>query len=182
MTSDHYDPGSPEQEPAAGEADISRAAAADPEDVDVLFLAGKRPPGEGQWLLVTEADGLPGSVFSAYVLPPGGRQGRGGDVLIRLARPASVTAEAGAVDVSVWVVIAGRLVPVAAWANTDAVEWPEGIRQTAAFAMGIVIELEEHGADLHPRDRVDLDAAAATATPGIPPRLTSGLPSAPPGC
>ena len=41
--------------------------------------------------------------------------------------------------------------------------------------MGILTELEEHaGADLGARDRVDLDTAAATATPGIPARLTFG--------
>jgi hypothetical protein len=139
-------------------------------------------PGSGQWLLVTEASGLPGSVFSAYVLPPGGWQGRGGDVLIRLTPSVRTGLEPEAVDVSAWAVLSGRLVPVAAWDRLDAEGWPERIRQTAAFAMGIVTELEEHGADLRPRDRVDLDAAAATATPGIPPRLTFGLPSAQPGC
>lgn len=182
MTSDPYDPGSPEQEPAAGEAGVPRAAAADPEDVDVLFLAGTRPPGEGLWLLVTEAGGPPGSVFSAYVLPSGGRQGRGGDVLIRLTPSVRTGLEPEAVDVSAWAVLSGRMVPVAAWDRLHAEGWPERIRQTAAFVMGIVTELEEHGADLHPRDRVDLDAAAATAAPGIPPLLTFGLPSTPPGC
>ena len=41
--------------------------------------------------------------------------------------------------------------------------------------MGILTELEEHdGADLGARDSIDLDAAMATATPGIPARLTFG--------
>jgi hypothetical protein len=150
-------------------------------------LEHPRPPGEGQWLLVTEAGGLPGSVFSAYVLPPGGGHGRGWDVLIRLARSARTALEPETVSVSVWAVIAGRLVPVAAWDRLDAEGWPEPgssgpgltaawhhdamrIRQTAAFAMGIVTELEAHGADLRPRSPVDLDAAAATAAPGIWPR------------
>ncbi len=154
------------------------AAGPDPEDVDVdvLFLAGQRPAEDGEWLLITEVDGLPGSVFSAYVLPPGGWHARGGDVLVRLTRPAVAGGlELDTVDVSMWVVISRRLIPVAAWHRQDLDGWPERIRQTAAFAMGILTELEDHdGADLGARDRVDLDAAAAVATPGIPARLTFG--------
>ena len=148
----------------------------DPEDVDVLFLAGQRPAEEGEWLLITEVDGLPGSVFSACILPPRGRHGRGGDVLVRLARAVTTPGlEPETIEVSVWAVISGRLVPVAAWDRQDSDGWPERIRQTAAFAMGILTELEEHdGADLGARDSIDLDAATATATPGIPARLTFG--------
>jgi hypothetical protein len=149
----------------------------DPQDVDVLYLAGQRPAPGGEWLLVTEADGLPGSVFSACVLPDDGRVGRGGDVLVRLV-PAGQRSglEPETIDVSVWVVIASRLVPVAAWDRHDPDGWPERIRPTAAFAMGIMTALEEHGADLGARDRVGLDAAAGTATPGVPPGLASGPP------
>ena len=150
----------------------------DPEDVDVLFLAGQRPAEEAEWLLITEVDGLPGSVFSAWVLPAGDRHGRGGDVLVRLT-PGARTGdlEPETIDVSAWAVISRRLVPVAAWDRQDLDGWPERIRQTVAFAMGILTELEEHdGADLGARDRVDLDTAAATATPGIPARLTFGPP------
>jgi len=153
----------------------------DPEDVDVLFLAGQRPAEDGEWLLITEVDGLPGSAFSAWVLPPGGRHGRGGDVLVRLT-PGTRTGDLvpDTIDVSAWAVISRRLVPVAAWPRQDLDGWPERIRPTVAFAMGILTELEDHdGADLGARDRVDLDAAVATATPGIPARLTFGTAAGP---
>jgi len=158
-----------------------REPAGDPQDADLLSLAGQLPPGGGLWLLVTEVGGLPGSVFSAYVLPADGRVGRGGDVLIRLA-PAATTGPASAgAGVSVWAVISGRLVPVAAWDRLGLEGWPEQVRETAAFAMDIVTELEEHGADLRARDRVGLDDAAATAAAGIPSGLTRGAPGAGPG-
>jgi hypothetical protein len=147
----------------------------DPEDVDVMLLAGQRPPAEGQWLLVAEADRLPGSVFSAYVLPPDGRHGRGGDVLIRLTQ-ATGTDGHDAIGVSIWAVISGRLVPVACWDLLDPDEWPEGIRQTAAFTLDMLTELEEHGADLRPRSRIDLDSAAVAVTPGIACRITTDPP------
>ena len=154
----------------------------DPEDVDVLILAGQRPAEDAEWLLITEVDGPPGSVFSAWVLPADGRQARGGDVLVRLA-PGTRTGdlESETIDVSAWAIISHRLVPVAAWDRQDLDGWPERIRQTVAFAMGILTELEEHGgADLGARDRVDLDTAAATTTPGIPARLTFGATADPP--
>lgn len=152
------------------------AGPADPEDVDVLLLAGQQPPAEGQWLLVTEAGGLPRSVFSAYALPAGGRHGRGGDVLLRLTRATGTDGEPETAGVSVWAVISGRLVPVAVWDRLGPDEWPERIRQTAAFAMDVLAELEEHGADLRARARIDLDAAVVAATPGIPSRITFGPP------
>ncbi len=40
--------------------------------------------------------------------------------------------------------------------------------------MGILTELEEHGADLAARHQVDLDNAATTATAGIPANVTFG--------
>ena len=40
--------------------------------------------------------------------------------------------------------------------------------------MGMLTELEEHGADLAAGRRVDLDDAAVTATAGIPADVTSG--------
>ena len=45
---------------------------------------------------------------------------------------------------------------------------------TVAFAMGILTELEEHGADLAARPQVGLDDAVITATAGIPAALTFG--------
>ena len=43
------------------------------DDVDVLYLAGQRPADDGEWLLITAVDGLPGAEFTARVLPDGGR-------------------------------------------------------------------------------------------------------------
>jgi hypothetical protein len=149
----------------------------EPEDVDVLYLAGQRPAPEGEWLLITEVDGAPGATFSAWVLPPGGRHAHGGDVVIRLAP--GTGGEPDTVEVSVWVVIRSLLIPVAAWSREDPDGWPERIRPAAAFAMGILTELEEHpGAYIGAGDQVSLDAAAARAVPGIPLHMTAGPPAA----
>jgi hypothetical protein len=150
----------------------------DPEEVDVLSLAGRLPAAEAEWLLITEAGGLPGTVISAWLLPAGQRQGRGGDVLVRLA-PGSGHADRGpvTVDVSAWVVISGRLVPVATWDQQEPGAWPERIRPTVVFALDVLTELEDHqGADLGAGNRVELDTAAAKPMPGIPAGLTFGPP------
>jgi hypothetical protein len=143
-------------------------------DVDVLYLAGQRPAAGGEWLLITAVGGMPGAEFTALVLPAGERRGHGGDVVVHLA------AETGhrellTVRVGIWAVMCGRLVPVAAWDRQEPEGWPEKIRATAAFAMGILTELEEHGADLAARHPVDLDDAVVTATAGIPADVTSAL-------
>lgn len=143
------------------------------EEVDVLYLAGQRPAGAGQWLLITAVDGPPGGEFLARVLPVGGRCAHGGDVLIRLAGQTGHL-EPPVVDVSAWAVITGLLIPVAAWDRQDLDGWPERIRATVAFAMGMLTELEEHGADLGAGQRADLDTAAATATAGVPAGVTFG--------
>ena len=142
-------------------------------DVDVLYLAGQRPAAGGEWLLITAVGGMPGAEFTALVLPDGGRCAHGGDVVVHLA------AETGhrellTVRVGIWAVMCGRLVPVAAWDRQEPEDWPEKIRATAAFAMGVLTELEEHGADLAARRQVDLDDAVITATAGIPADVTSG--------
>ncbi len=140
----------------------------DEEEVDVLYLAGQRPaPPPGEWLLITAVDGAPGAGFLARVLPQGGRHAHGGDVLVHLAAEPP-GGEPPAVRVSVWAVLGGLLVPVAAWDRHDPDGWPERVRATAAFAMGVVTELEELGADLGARHRVHLDDAVVTATAGIP--------------
>ena len=54
-------------------------------EVDVLYLAGQRPAGPGEWLLITAVAGPPGADFPARVLPADGRHAHGGDVLVRLA-------------------------------------------------------------------------------------------------
>ncbi len=68
-------------------AAVTRSAPEQPDatDVNVLSLAGQRPAGNGEWLVITEADSLPGSEFVAWVLPVGDREAHGGDVLVRLA-------------------------------------------------------------------------------------------------
>ena len=51
--------------------------------------------------------------------------------------------------------------------------WPERIRAAVAFAMGMLTELEENGADLGGPPRVRLDDRG-TATVGVPLGVTSG--------
>ncbi len=153
------------------------------DEVDVLFLAGQRPAGPGEWLLITAVDGPPGADFTARILPPDGRHAHGGDVLVHLAAdPGTGDVEPLAVRVSAWTVLNGLLIPVAHWDRQDPDGWPERIRATAAFAMGMLTELEDHGADLGAYHQVDLEAAAVTATAGVPAGVTSGRAwAAPPG-
>jgi len=142
-------------------------------EVDVLFLAGQRPAGTGEWLLITAVDGTPGGEFLARVPPAAGRCAHGGDVLIRLADQTGHL-EPPAVGVSAWAVISGLLIPVATWDRQDLDSWPERTRATVAFVMGMLTELEEHGADLGAGQPVDLDTAAASATVGVPAGVTFG--------
>jgi hypothetical protein len=53
------EPGGPGSETPA----IPRDAEHD-DDVDALYLAGQLPSDDGEWLLVTELDGLPGAAFT----------------------------------------------------------------------------------------------------------------------
>jgi hypothetical protein len=71
-------------------------------------------------------------------------------------------------------VTTGLLIPVATCARQDLDGWPERIRATVAFAMDMLTELEDHGADLAASQRVELDDAAITATAGIPAGVTFG--------
>ena len=142
-------------------------------DVDVLYLAGQRPAAPGEWLLITAADGMPGAEFTARVLPAGARCAHGGDVLVHLAAEPGHLAPL-TVSVGAWAVIGGHLIPVAAWDRQEPEGWPEKIRATAAFAMGVLAELEGHGADLAAGHRIDLDDAVVTATAGIPADVTFG--------
>ena len=192
MTTDPAGPGpgrdGPQPQPAsspAGRRDAGEVpgppggANREEDEVDVLYLAGQRPAPPGEWLLITAVDGAIGADFLAQVLPADGRHAHGGDVLIHLAAEPPGR-EPPAVRVSVWAVLGGLLVPVAAWDRHDPDGWPERVRATAAFAMGVVTELEELGADLGARHRVHLDDAVVTATAGIPPGTTTpaaaGLP------
>ena len=55
------------------------------EEVDVLYLAGQRPPGEGAWLWVTTADARRGGEFTALFLPRIRARASGGDALLHIA-------------------------------------------------------------------------------------------------
>ncbi len=57
-------------------------------------------------------------------------------------------------------------------------DWAGQVRPAVSFAMGMITELEESGADLGPLHRVRLDDPDA-ATPGVPSAITSGRAGAP---
>ena len=146
-------------------------AGRDQEEVDVLYLAGQRPAAEGSWLLVTGLDAGPGGEFTAYVLDGAAASAFGGDVVAHLAPddpPGGQPPPAARVDL--YVVLGGQLIPVAAWPGCDLDGWPERIRPAVAFAMGMLTELEEYGADLGAQ--VDLAQAAPAATAGVPLHIT----------
>ena len=140
------------------------------EDVNVLLLAGQRPPAGGTWLWVTTAEGRPGGEFTALFLSQNRPCASGGDVLLHLASATDPWGQAAvpAVRVRVRAVVAGSLVPVASWDRLAAGDWPVTVRATAAFAMGALKELQEHGADVGVRHQVDLQTAAENATAGFP--------------
>ena len=143
-------------------------------DVDVLYLPGQRSAAPGEWLLITAVDGLPGAEFTARVLPADGRRAHGGDVLVHLATEPPGHLEPLTVSVGTWAVIGGLLIPVSGWDREDPDGWPEHIRSTVAFTVGMLTELEAHGADLAAHHEIDLDEAAVTATAGIPADVTFG--------
>ena len=64
--------------------------------------------------------------------------------------------------------VAGSLIHVAGWDRLGLDLWPEAVRATAAFAMGALKELQEHGADVGARDQVDVETAAKPAVAGFP--------------
>lgn len=143
------------------------------EEVDVLYLAGQRPPAAGAWLLAGCVEGKPGGEFTACVLPDAAPSAFGSDVVIRLSPDDPPPGQPPpAARVQVYAVMGGRLIPVAAWPGQDLDGWPERIRPAVAFAMGVLTELEEHDADLGARNQVDLSQAAAQATAGVPLHLT----------
>jgi hypothetical protein len=145
------------------------------DDVDVLYLAGQIPAAPGEWLLITAVDGLPGAEFTARILPATARQAHGGDVLVYLAPQLPTGYEdAPRLRVETWAAIDGLMIPVAAWDRGDPDRWPEQIRASATFAMSVLTELEEHGADLGPSQVIDLDDTDTTAPAGIPVDATFG--------
>jgi hypothetical protein len=84
------------------------------EDVDVLSLAGQRPPAGGAWLWVTIADARRGGEFTALFLPRTRPRACGGDVLLHIAPGTSQAEEhwpGPTVRVQVRAAVAGSLVP-----------------------------------------------------------------------
>jgi hypothetical protein len=151
-------------------------ALADTDEVDVLSLAGQLPPDEGAWLLVTAADGTPGGGMTAQIMTGTSPSGYGGDVLVRLEREEPPAGQpAPAVGVSVYAVAGGRLILVARWRGSDPEGWPERVRPAVTFAMGMLSELEEHGADLG--GLAEPDHPQAGAGSGVVPRLASRRPA-----
>ena len=153
-----------------GEVPVS-AEGPDQEEVDVLYLAGQRLRPGGDWLLVTGADGTPGGGFTAHVLHEAAPSAFGGDVVVHLAPDDPAAGQPPpAARVQLYAVMGGRLILVAGWPGCDLDGWPEQIRPAVAFAMGVLTELEEHGADLGAG--ADLGQAASEATAGLPLHIT----------
>jgi hypothetical protein len=163
-------PGSPAG-PEPGEPSIPRDT--DGEGyLDVLDLPRAVPADGGEWLLVTELVGEPGAGFQVQLVPRNAEHAQGGDVLVRLLQEAGSSGEP-AVRAEVWAVAGGRMILAGTWARQDPAGWAEQVRPAVAFAMGMLAELEDHGADLGARHRVRLEAADAAGM-GVLPGITSG--------
>ena len=138
------------------------------ENVDVLSLAGQPAPAGGAWLWVTAAEARRGGEFTALFLPAHRPAACGGDVLVHVAPAGEPGSGTTAARVQVWGVVAGCLIRVAGWDPAGPDVWPEVIRGTVTFAMGALTELEQHGADVSARQRVDVIAAAGSVPAGFP--------------
>jgi hypothetical protein len=143
------------------------ATVQDTPEVDLWLLAGKPPPEEARWLVVTAADGEPGGTYTARPCPGPQRQAFGGDVLICLEPGMDGPLGLG-IRAAVWTAVREELVPVAAWQMAGTSAWPERIRDSVIFAMSVMTALGEH-TGLGELDPVDLTSAAQAATPGLPP-------------
>ena len=145
------------------------------EDTDVLALAGRQPPAGGAWLWVTTAEARRGGEFTALFLPRRRPAACGGDVLVRIAPPEHAAGDTGpaatAARAEVWAVAAGSPARVASWDPVGLDAWPEIVRAPVVFALGVLRELQDHGADVGPRDEVVLVPAAGwvpTPFPALP--------------
>jgi hypothetical protein len=154
-------------------------AGAVPEDaVDVLYLAGQRLPAAGVWLLAATAEARTGGEFTAVILPAARPQAHGGDVLIHLSpTPGGAGQAAMTARVRVLAVASRSVVLAGSWDRLELEDWPEQIRSTAAFTLGVLGELGDHGAGLGTCERVDLEAAGL-AVAGFP-RLPVSVPGTP---
>ena len=63
------------------------------DDVDVLYLAGQRPPAVGAWLWVTTAKDREGGEFTALFLPRARPRACSGDVLVHIEPGISLPGE-----------------------------------------------------------------------------------------
>jgi hypothetical protein len=163
--------------PDDGIPGIPDALRLDRDDLDVLSLAGLAPPPDGDWLLVTSLESQPGGGFTAQHLHRHELRAHGGDVLVRVA-PDTGSPGQPAVRAQVWAVMGGRLVLAGTWDRQSPDDWAEQVRSAVAFAMGMITELEESGADLGPLRLVRLDDPDA-ATVGVPFGITSRQATAP---
>jgi len=159
-------PGQAAPAPPGGGAGTGRTEPVD--EVDVAALAGHEPPAEGMWLRATEVDGEPGGAFTAERLPAGVPRAFGGDVVLCLGPGPGRLPGLPAAHAQVYAVMGSTLVLVAEWGIDGFGDWPEVVRVTAAFTMGVLTDLEARGADLRPYEGVDLEAAAAMAAVGLP--------------
>ena len=141
------------------------------EEVDVLSLAGQPVPDGGAWLWVTAAEPQPGGELAGLLLPGNRPVACGEDVLVHVRPASKLDGGTAAVRVQVWAVAAGSLVRVAGWNPAGLDAWPELVRDPAAFAMGALTALEEHGADVSDREQVDVITAAGSRA-GFPPLPT----------
>jgi hypothetical protein len=147
------------------------------EDTNVLALAGQQPPAGGAWLWVTTAEARRGGEFTALFLPRRQPLACGGDVLVRIAPREHAAQTSAPAEAEVWAVAAGALVRVAGWGAVSLDQWPEIVRSPVVFALGALRELQDHGADVGPRDEVDLIAAAGsvpTPFPALPAQVNLG--------
>ncbi|MGH3156231.1 MAG: hypothetical protein ACRDNF_06620 [Streptosporangiaceae bacterium] len=165
--------------PGRSSAPAGFLAGAVPEDgVDVLYLAGQRLPAAGVWLLAATAEARTGGEFTAVILLEARPQAHGGDVLIHLSPASAGTGQATmTARVRVLAVAARSVVLAGSWDRLELEDWPEQIRATAAFTLGVLGELRDHGADLGTSEAVDLESAglAVAGFPGLP-VFVSGTP------
>ena len=162
-------PGMPPPGSPAGPEPGPRGLPGDPDDegfLDVAALAGAVPADGAEWLLVIELDGQPGAGFQVQLVPGDSGHAQGGDVLVRLLPDAGSGGEP-AVRAEVWAVVGGRMILAGTWSRQDPGGWPEQLRPSVAFAMGILAELEDHGADLGARHRVRLAASPRLCQGGV---------------
>ena len=163
--------------PAGGVPGIPDALPPDRDDLDVLSLARLAPPPDGDWLLVTSLDSQPGGGFTAQHLHQHELHAHGGDVLVRVT-PGAGSPGQPEVRAQVWAVMGGRLILAGSWDRQSPDGWAEQVRPAVAFAMGMITELEESGADLAPVHLVRLDDPDV-ATVGVPSGITAGRATAP---